>query len=317
MAKIIAMDNGKAEGKVKCGEKELVITNRYSLGNADEYFNGTDTYNVTYNGENYILGRKGTKSDKLEGKASEFHKISTLACITRFIEPGIEEDIILMYGESVDSYYDEDNKNAIISLLEGKHKITVDGLEYKINITYVHVLPEGLGHILQDLKNNMGIQYVIDLGGTTMNFLSVKDGAPIRDESFSLAVGKNNMISKLKIALKRNHYGKISDSLATQYLEEGSTDLQINKIIKSVIKETFEEIDDEIAAYINTSIQKQLKHYPVTFIGGTSLLLKKDILSHFRNEEGNTATIREDASLCNVRGFYAYGKAKFGNREDY
>lgn len=314
MSIIIAIDNGKSNMKALCGNKELIYANKYSLGHTDEQINGENTFNVTYDGKEYTIGDKANHSDKLEGKASLPHVISCLTAITRFIKANEKENIIIVYGESVDMYYNKNQKEKIKEELEGKHKISVDGIEYSFMIETVHILPEGIGHILQDLENNSGIQYVVDLGGTTMNFLSVIDGRPDEEKSFSEGLGKHNIVAKLKKALKKTPIGNIPNDLVEQYLEKGSSSEEIEKIRKEVIIEHFKIMDERLAEY-EMDLHTLLEHYPVTFIGGTSKLLEKEIKIYYKAENGRKATIYDSPLMANARGFHAYGIAKYGDKQ--
>lgn len=316
--KIISVDNGKALAKAVCSRQELIYENRYKDGHTDDLTEGNETFNVTYQNKEILIGKQGSNYDPSEGKATEFHKISTLTSITRFLEPDTMTNVVLLYGESVDLYYDKNNKDAIVEMLLGEHEITVEDYEgeknYKFNIIKVQVMPEGIGHILQDLETYCDMQYVVDFGGTTVNFLSVIDGVPERDSSFSMPLGKNHILSDLGTEIKRAGFNNTPDRLIRLYFEKGANIDEINKIIKKVKKQAFDNIENNITTKLNTNIRKLLQQgFPVTFVGGTSKLLKNDILEYFSTIKGIAPTIKVDAPTSNVWGMLAFGEAKFGD----
>lgn len=309
--KIIAIDNGKMNLKAKQGKNELCYLNKYSKKlTDDENLLGKNTYNVTYKGSNYTIGANGKASDRNEGKASEFHIVQALTAITRFIEPECKEDIYLMYGESVDMYFNNKHKIEIKSKLEGKHTIYVNGVAYNFNIEYVQVLPEGIGHILQDLESYAGIQYVVDIGGGTINFLKVVNGRPEPDSCRSFLLGVNNIISEVQTELKRAGFGTYDDDLIRQYLTTRQCpNVAVLRKMDELVMEQLEKLDDTLAVR-DINIHNLLKVHPVSFIGGGSELFKEHINKYYKSEIVDNLVV-ENALMANARGFYEYGIAKF------
>lgn len=257
-------------------------------------------------------------SDKLEGKASEGHILCALVAITHFLTPGkCEDDIVLMYGESVDMYFNETHKKDLKKKLEGTHKIIVDEEEYEFTIGLAVILPEGMGHILQDLPNNMGKQYVIDIGGGTLNFLSIFNGLPNDEQSFSTEYGMNYLNGKVRREFKRRGLGNIKPDLADSYINrinDNTLPKNIQEIIEEcVINEQFKALDEELAIE-GLNIHKQLEHYPLTCIGGGSELLSDLLETHYKTSNGKKATVVEAPLMANVRGFYTYGVAKYSTK---
>jgi len=309
--KIIAIDNGKMNLKAKHGEMELCYLNKYSKKlTDDENLLGKDTYNVTYKGNNYTIGANGKSSDRNVGKASEFHIVQALTSVTRFIEPNCKDDIYLMYGESADMYFNNRHKIDIKTKLEGKHTIYVNGVAYNFNIEFVQVLPEGIGHILQDLEKYAGVQYVVDIGGGTINFLKVVNGRPEPDSCRSFLLGVNNIISEVQTELIRAGFGTYDEDLIRQYLttRECPNNSVLNKM-DELVMEQLEKLDDALAVR-DVNIHNLLKVQPVMFIGGGSVLFKEHINKYYKSEVIDNLVVK-DALMANVRGFYEYGVAKF------
>ena len=286
--KIIAIDNGKMNMKVTDGASEYCYPNKYSkVFTDDENLLGANTFNVTYRGQNYTIGANASTSDKNEGKASEPHIVQALTAITRFIEPECKEDLYIMYGESIDMYFNNAHKIEIKTKLEGKHTIYVNGVAYTFNIEYVQVLPEGIGEILQDLEKYDGVQYVVDIGGGTINFLKTINGRPDSDVSSSHLLGVNNIISKVQKELKRTGYGRHEQDALEQLAK----------------------LDEELAVN-DINIHNILKVHPVIFVGGGSDLLKFHINKYYKSDVVDNLVV-DNALMANVRGFYEYGLAKF------
>lgn len=311
LAKIIAIDNGKMNMKITDGNVELCYLNKYSKKlTDDENLLGKDTYNVTYKGSNYTIGVNGKSSDRNEGKASDIHIVQALTAITRFIEPDCKEDIYIMYGESVDMYFNNKHKIEIKTKLEGKHTIYVNGVAYNFNIEYVQVLPEGIGHILQDMEKYNEIQYVVDIGGGTINFLKVKNGRPEPDSCRSFLLGVNNIISEVQTELKRTGYGTYDEDLIRQYLTTRECpNASVLKKMDELVIEQLEKLDDTLSVR-DINIHNILKVQPVMFIGGGSELFKEHINKYYRSEVIDNLVV-ENALMANARGFYEYGIAKF------
>lgn len=306
--KIIAIDCGKMNLKAKCGEQEIIYKNNYSLKHTDDALLGTNTFNVTYDNEDYTIGNNGSKALNGEGKESLIHIISALTAVTHFLDPEDDNDeIYLMYGESVDRYYNQEHKNFIKKNLEGSHEIMVGDKMFNFRIKHVHILPEGIGHILENLSKYTGMQYVVDIGGSTINFLSVMNGRPIEEESRSYPMGLHFIKAKVGKAINTAGLGRFKDTLIDEFMNNGCSNSKIQAIINNTIEDHFDEFDNELIN-LGVEIHKLLNAHSVVFIGGGSELFRNQIEMYYEN-----ATVIDEPLLANVRGFYTYGIAKFGN----
>ncbi|EOU2097111.1 ParM/StbA family protein [Clostridium perfringens] len=305
--KIIAVDCGIMNLKAKCGAEEKIYQNNYSIGNTDEFLIGKNTYNVTFKDKQLTLGQNAENSFAGEGKESEMHMISTLTACTHFLDPeDTNENIYLMYGESVARYYNASQRDDIISKLEGKHTITVDGKQYRFNIEHVHILPEGIGYVLNNLEDYLGVQYIVDIGGGTINILVVMNGRPVKEESVSFALGIHNIKAKVLKALNELGIGEFKENLVDQYLKHGVSNLEVQKVIEKTIIEQLALLDRKLLD-LGMNLHNILKVHNVTFVGGGSDLLKTHIEKYYKG-----AFVVDDAVMANVRGFHTYGMAKFG-----
>ena len=305
LRKIIAIDCGKMNLKATDGKKEVIYTNKFSNNYESEAILGKNTFNVCYENFKYTIGNGATKHERKEGKDSDFHIISALTAVTKFITP-TDASVRLIYGESIDMYYNKDHKNNLKSKLLGKQKIVVNEIEYEFNIESVLILPEGVGHVLCDMSKYSGIQHVVDIGGGTINFLSVSDGSPKKEESFSVPMGIHNLVTKIKTECKRKKLGTINDETLSSFLTKGSPNEKIQKVIDDVAKEHFNQFNDEVASH-GVDIENL---FTLSFTGGGSETLKEIVQKIYPN-----ASIVSDCLLANVKGFCMYGKSKYNSWE--
>lgn len=317
--KVIAIDNGKKNLKAKCGDLEIVYANNYSEGHTPNVtLLGKNTYNVTYKNQEYTIGENARTSDKNIGKGSNIQIIQALTAITRFLTAGVNENICVLYGESVDKYFDNEHKKNIKALLEGGHTIIVDGndgvVTYTFTVEEVHILPEGTGELLSDFVNKIeGTYYVVDIGGGTINFLTTSGCRPEPEKSTSLPLGINNIITKIMKNAKRKGIDGVEGQykLIHEYLKDRKkcVSTKLDNIIEETIFEQFKELDDNLAGY-GVNLHELLKIQPVMFIGGGSQLFKSQIDKYYKCEVSTESLVVENPIMSNVRGFYNYGLIK-------
>lgn len=126
--KVIAIDCGKNNMKAMYKNDVFIYSNKIDFKYGDTLNNLT--WNVEYKGEQYFVGDGATDSDLAEGKSSTIHKVQALTAIANFLDPNEKnDDIVVVYGESVDFYFQKENKDSIVKNLEGKHSMIVNGVE--------------------------------------------------------------------------------------------------------------------------------------------------------------------------------------------
>lgn len=301
MKKVVAVDAGKRNLKGRSDIGELLFNTKYSFGHTDDDMLGGNTFNIIFEGEEFTIGNNATFSDKNEGKDTKVHIMCTLSAVA--LLSGGAEEIILMYGESFNKYTNAEHKRKLKSKLEGRHTIVVDGKSYTFTITLCHILPEGMGHILCNLKAYQGVQYTLDWGGTTVIFIKTINGRPDTEVSKSFHLGMHHINATIADRLDKAGIGKYDGDLIDQWIKEGCKDMRIQKIIDIVIKEQLLKIDDRLAGFgINLH-----DYLDVTFIGGTSEQFQSQIKEHYA-----CARLYSDPLRANVNGFYEYGRIKFG-----
>lgn len=304
--KVIAIDCGKKNLKAM-GDVDIIkiYRNKLSLGSSEIV--DDNSWNVLFEAADYTVGDVGKYSYKKEGKCSPEHKIQSLTAITRFLDSKEKnDDIVVIYGESTDFYYKAGQRDSIKKMLEGRHRIMVDEENFEFNVSTVHVLPEGIGHILTDLEKYLGIQIVVDMGGKTINFLYVDNGCPIEDFSFSEPLGMSYIITQVDKSLR-----KCGEYLDERMIEEHILNRDAAPdLIRSRINEVFYKLldkFDDILEDRGIDIHSYVKNKKVSFTGGTVASFEDLIEDHY----GKNANIVENPLTSNVEGFYAFGVAKY------
>lgn len=317
-ALICAMDNGKNDCKFKFGESKAYERKRGNkfLRGLTRVLKGKDTFNVEYEGIQYTIGSNATKFDWEEGKASDFHIMSTLCEIARVLPPsseGIVHKIKMVYSESCGVFFDKntDNVATIIEKLKKQHTVIVDGITYTFIIEDIEVLPEGLGHIYLDLDKYAGEQYVIDIGGATINFLRVVDGMPDPDMCTSFMLGLNNVLNQAIPLLKGADKGILTTEGVKEILTGKNTDQESFDIVQQCIKDQLMELDDALMP-LNIDIKKLIKTQKFTFTGGCAEPFKEQILNHYSTPIPAEELIVAEGDMTNVRGSYEYAMMLWG-----
>lgn len=308
---VVSIDNGLMNLKGKSKHGEIIYQNRCSVGFTDANLKGENTFNVKYGMKEWTIGENGSESQKLEGKDSEFHVVSCLTAITRLF-PKKEliaskenkdggKKIALIYFESMNRYFNEEHKNKLKTLFEGFHKIYVDGEEFVFTIEMCNILPEGIGHILMNMRAYTGVRTSIDMGGGTINFVRTINGRPSED-SFSMPLGMHNIAAKVSKEISKAKAGNFDDNSIREFIRYGCSNNEINKIIENIIFEQFRILDNTLAGF-GIDIHKLLE---VDYIGGTSQEFSSQIRKYYAN-----ARVHEEGIMSNVRGGYEYGRVKY------
>lgn len=306
--KVIAVDSGKFNMKIRDDEKILIYENHYNEGSSD-LFGGLveNTWNVGYKGGFYTVGQSADDEDSQEGKGSFAHILETLTGVTLFLDPKEKNDnIVLIYGESLNPYSNVVNREEIVRQLEGNHSLTVNDIQYNFTIKNVHIIPEGMGHIICEKECGNGLDYVIDIGGKTINFLKVNKKKVDLKESTSYPLGVNNIIALIAERCNKNGIG-INVDEAKEFLISGTSEVKVQQIINAVINEQFREIEKKLHLK-GVDLKKLTEVFGVWFIGGGTLLLKEQIKSRY----GSKVKIPENPLTANVDGSYKFGVLKYG-----
>lgn len=305
--KIIAIDSGASNTKGTSDVGDILYSTKYSPRHTDAGYLGENTFNVTIDGKSMTIGNNATRVDKTEGKDSDIHIWSALTAIA--LLRGDAEEILLGYGESFNKYGQDEHKQKIINRLNGEHTVEVENTKgkkevHKFNIILTHILPEGTGHILQNLRANMGLKYAFDWGGSTINFLEILNGRPT-ENSLSFPFGMHNIVAQAKLAIAKANLGTFTETQIKEWIEKGCANRDIQREIDYVIEEQLYKIDSELSG-LNINLHDFLE---VDFTGGTCQLFQSQIKAHW-----SCARILPECIMNNVKGFYEYMRLKYGNQ---
>jgi hypothetical protein len=307
LRKVMAIDSGAFNTKVVTDIGDAIFRTRYSPRHTDAGYLGSDTYNATIDGKELTIGNNATYSDKNEGKHTDPHIWSTLTAMA--LLRGDADEIILGYGESFNKYVQNRQKELISNKLIGDHIVEIENNKgqkevHEFKIIKVHVLPEGTGHILSNLKANQGVRYVFDWGGSTINVLEIVNGRPT-ERSQSLQLGAYNINALVGSAISKAGLGRFSDEQIREWVEKGCPNIHIQREIDNVIEDQLYKIDDALSGF-GINLHDYLE---VDFVGGASALFESQIKKHWA-----CARIQPDCVMSNVRGFYEFMRLKYGSQ---
>ncbi|GAA0071683.1 hypothetical protein UT300003_32080 [Clostridium sardiniense] len=312
---MVVVDNGKMNMKAICEGDEVLYTNNIVKGKSQGGLLSENTHNVTFYEVDYTVGNSASAKNTEEGKANSEDIITCLTVITKFIEekkfPIKGMKVVLLYGESMNKYFNKTHKDFLEKQFVGEQKITRDGVEYEFEITELHILPEGIGTLFEDLASKKEIDelyYITDIGGTTMNFLKVRKLLPVEGECFSEKYGVTFLAKKLKNfisqrgvvinldVLKKNLIA--GDSLGNKKLDELKKEFGLEVVAKL--------IDDTWLAQ-DVNIKEMISYQPFYITGGGAELFQDELEEYFK-VDNKTVTIKPDSVWSNCRGFRNYGK---------
>lgn len=323
MAELIGLDNGKFNVKGYARNKEIIFKNRVSKGHSDVLSEGS--YNAVFRKEKYFVGNSASGVNAMEGKGEFENLLTTLVAITQLTN---KNEIILIYGESVNCYFNAKHQKDLIKMLRGTHTIEVQGEIREITIKEVYIFLEGIGHMFTDYKRRgTGTRFTVDMGGTTMQTFITTNGYPSEKTSFSFPMGMYSIRSEVderfkkelrvsltsneveeyidRVCLRKNLQAKIDAGHTLTKDEEIDYEVSLLRnadminIIESVIKNQLIELDRELSLRNNLSLHKRDE---VFFVGGTAVQIREYIKEHYKN-----ANVLLDGLFSNAKGYYAYG----------
>ncbi len=216
----------------------------------------------------YRVEKKGYKDDIQKG-------ISLVSSINLAV--GLPPAHLNIYKVALKDYYKEKFGN-IISYEYG-------GYHFSYVLKDIDVYPQDYSAVKYiEYNSNKAIldgfkdYYAIDIGGYTVDVVPIIGGRPNGNESFSEEMGILKLYDSIISAVKKNFGKSIDAHIIYSYLKGEPT--LLNAETKDMIEKMMQDWADEI---INKARQSGIffDSYPVIFIGGGSLLLKK----YFENND--------------------------------
>jgi plasmid segregation protein ParM len=330
---ILAIDIGFGFTKATNGNRSLVF--KSLLGEAtDIQFKGgilgesspDENIHIEVDGKSYFIGEMAERQSNVRSFTLDqtqffntYAKPLALAAAARLI--GTYMPIGLVTGLPI-GYY-RDYRESLIKILQGDHKVVLTSLSGKreekvIKINEVKVIPQPFGSLFNLMMNDLGElgdkRYVhekigiIDVGFKTADF-TVADkmryserGSRTTDtgisKAFSMIAGKLREKSNVNVEIYRL-YDAIERGMikikGKEYDLKAPTDLIFGQLATAIANEVDRLWSDDWD--IDTIV--------LTGGGGTALAKHLQPLIN-----GNVVTMdaSKDSRLCNVRGYWKYGK---------
>lgn len=273
---------------------------------------------VKYNGKEYIVGGKSSKSADGEHSSSKntlTHKICILTAIAHMVSKvsnGSEIiEIDACIGCPLDIYGNKASRSEFLNnMLPIGETITINlnGKEISFTVGNARVLPESSGIIyLNGKKYRDAIVVVCDGGGLNYNTAMFQDLQIVPDQLFTSELGSYSLNSALADWLV-NEKGMDRAKLADNVLEKAIKDGKLNRVEGS--EQAIKEIKLKTCRALKDACDAQKIDITLTelvFTGGTSLLLKPEIKEVFGVDD---SVFYEDAVFANARGFLNFIRRK-------
>lgn len=203
------------------------------------------------------------------------------------------------------------------ALLRGDHIITMNGIDKKITVKDVEVIPQPLGTIiylyLDDNANvvdeDIAEEYVgiIDAGAGTCDCDALKALEIVDEDRDTFNLGMKTVYKKVADAIndEDSDYGATPEIVEAQFDNEEyiiSKRFKIEKVKFEAMKEKYiQEVAEMIIARINSRWTNRKKFDRIILTGGSVKYFRK----YFEKWEKDIIVI-EDSQMANAIGFYRY-----------
>lgn len=300
----ISIDSGKHSTKY-CylnSQGKLVrerFRTRVSSETGFESMGGKDMMTVTYDGQTYVVGDYAEGVTAISNsKKDNIHKLCMLTAIAKVCPSGatVHVSIGCPLSEYSDAAKRQEYRDYVLP--KGRVSMTVNGKDTYFYIEKRYVVAESAcGVILDNSKFGSGPVGIIDIGGLNINCASYLDGRFVASTCFTAKLGSLEIINDLRVQLNQKYDLSIPEWQLDKIVELG--------YVPGMEKETKKYVTDFFSGHIQKILSECRAHHweprtmSLIFVGGTSLLLKKQILE---NVPG--AYIPKDADYCNVLAFY-------------
>jgi len=249
-------------------------------------------YEVTVDGDRSFIGDLAVRESycqremATESKVHQESKILFLSALAVLAKDG--ESVNVVTGLPV-AQHTPIGKTEFKKLIEGTHRVEVNGQRKNIIINEIGIVPEAGGaywHTVLDTHGQVSNAFIagqkvriVDVGSRTVNFCTID---------------------------KREYIDRDSGTLPYGVIELMNADKASKDDIKNIGEEAKEHFARRIAADLS---KKWLKYVPdndlVLLTGGGSILLEKYLQRHFMVNQ------LVDTVFANAEGFYKMGVAKW------
>lgn len=285
MLKMLGIDAGNSNIKIVGDEGELLIPSalgEYRERKLYQKFSDNDI-EYKYKKERGFAGTLAQYESQLlasqmgDSKAHQEMVIRVLIGITQYTQETIFDIVV---GQPI-AKHNQEEKDKMKNMLQGEHRININGVERYINICNVEIASEGGSAFWSNPVS--GVIRIMDIGGGTVNAATLNEARYIDKESFTIPEGMDTLLNNDLEALAR----KISLHALRVW-------------------------DKEDALLICGGGSKSLKHHIGKYFNNSSLLCPflRVVGSH-----GITQGRQLDPVFANAVGFYNMAKKVFNNVE--
>jgi plasmid segregation protein ParM len=330
---IIAIDIGFGFTKATNGTKSIVF--KSILGEAtDIQYKGAilgegspdENIQIEVDGSSYFVGEMAERQSNVRSFTldqaqffSNFAKQLALSAAARMVGPYMP--IGLVTGLPI-GYYRE-YKDELVKILQGDHKVAISAGSGKkeekvIKISNVRVIPQPFGSLFNLMLNDVGDvgdkRYIkekvgiIDVGFKTSDF-TVSDkmryserGSRTTDtgiaRAYTVIAGKLREQSNINVELYRLH----------EAIDRGAIKIRGKEYdLKGLTEQVFGQLATAIANEVDRLWTDDWDIETIVLTGGGGAVLAK-YLQPLINGQVVTIDAAKDARLCNVQGYWKFGK---------
>lgn len=300
--KFVSVDPGKGDTKVSVFDVDkkkistYIYNTKYSEGDFCDDALESNTFIAEIEGNTFKVGNGALQSAALEvTKMSDIHRFSTLLALAMVTEPGKTEELDVVLGCPLSEYSVPKKRKEYMDYMLPDGEVSVklktksdkEPEIRKFKISSKKVLPETSGIFFMELESYDGDSVgIIDVGNGTAIGAIYSDYEIDHAYDFTSLQGGGILVSSLSellTATYSRYNAKYTLKLLTKPTEERKLPLgdpqketESAKLIHDHIIKHLQEIKQSCNAK-----QWSLEFMPIIFGGGTSLMLKDEIVEVF------------------------------------
>ncbi len=319
----IGIDAGYSKTKAVWGDKTVSFPS--IVGSPDESrfsLNGTSDDNsvIEFDGQSYLVGTEALTQSRFVPRKqdrdwinSQEYKILFLTALAQ-ITKASRVDLDIVTGLPVNFY---DDKEMLQSNLLGEHKIKYSDRPSQVfTIRNLRVIPQpfgtafsvaldGNGKALESNPYASGNMGIIDIGGFTVNLLTIKRLHEIGTKTESVNSGAWKAISAIKKTLVSQYsdLGDMHDHEVAEMVQLGTFDYYDEIIdISSIAKTELSKLSNEIRTGA-ANLWGKAPRLKILITGGGALLIGESIKAEFPHAE-----IVNNPVFANAVGYWKFSQ---------
>jgi plasmid segregation protein ParM len=316
--KLIAIDPGKYLTKSVMGDNRDEFRTKVTFVDTfeDVSIQG-NSFKLEFENQKMIIGDQGCQGSYEVSKKSLLHKMAVYASIVRLLGNNLENSIIqAVVSCPISIYKDGEQRKKYKEYIYNNGTVNMNINNIKYNIIFddkMLIIPEGAGVSVKFPKSfsNKRIA-LIDIGGLNMNF-SIYDDCIFdmnQKNSFTRNMGNISLENDIINVLDSKFATDINNEEAVYILREGG--LKHQGVITNESAVLIDDIKNNFINKINDEILKSgfdLQKMDIVFIGGTSLLLEKEIYKKYPH-----SLVLNEAQWAHVSGALEIGRVAYDRK---